>query len=345
VQRRRTTPSGGTRTWRYAWNGENRLVGLTTPDQTRWRYRYDAFGRRTAKERLAGDGSIAERVEFAWDGFALAEQLSAAGATAWDWAEDGFRALTQRELPAAVDAVDQRFYAIVTDLVGTPTELVAPDGTLARSARASLWGSTTATGLADCPLRFPGQYHDPESGLDYNQQRHYDAEAGRYLSPDPMGLAGGPDPHAYVPNPTRWVDPLGLTPCDPADLFRSMRDAGGVPEVGPSARTLGARPGTDIPVDSAGMVHPNTGGVSVSPGSPTNLPEFRRPPEFGGTGKDPVWTINERDLPDGLSYRPDPANPTGHGLLEPSRSMALSDYQQLLEVTRPGWSRVVAGGG
>ena len=339
VRRQRSTPSGGTRIWRYAWNGENRLVGVVTPDQTRWRYRYDAFGRRTAKERLTADGAVAERVDFAWDGFTLAEQTSAAGAVAWDWAEDGFRALTQRE------SVDERFYAIVTDLVGSPTELVAPDGTVARSARASLWGSTTATGPADCPLRFPGQYHDPESGLDYNQQRYYDPEAARYLSPDPLGLAGGPDPHGYVPDPTRWIDPLGLTPCDPADLFRSMRDGGGAPEVGPGARTLGARPGTDIPVDSAGMVHPSTGGVSVSPGSPTNLPEFRRPPEFGGTGKDPVWTINERDLPDGLTYRPDPANPTGHGFLEPSRSMSLSDYQQLLEVTRPGWSRVVAGGG
>ena len=342
--RQRSTPSGGTRTWRYAWNGENRLVGVVTPDQTRWRYRYDAFGRRTAKERLTADGAVAERVDFAWDGFTLAEQTSAAGAVAWDWAEDGFRALTQRE------SVDERFYAIVTDLVGSPTELVAPDGTVARSARAALWGSTTATGPADC--RCGSGHTTTRAGglgvvaalLDVVVQ----AALGVVVlprEPQRMGLAGGPDPHAYVPDPTRWIDPLGLTPCDPADLFRSMRDGGGGPEVGPSARTLGARPGTDIPVDSAGTVHPSTGGVSVSPGSPANLPEFRRPPEFGGTGKDPVWTINERDLPDGLTYRPDPANPTGHGYLEPSRSMSLSDYQQLLEVTRPGWSRVVAAGG
>jgi YD repeat-containing protein len=48
--RQRSTLSSGPRTWRYEWNDENRLTALTTPDRTRWRYRYDAFGRRVAKE-------------------------------------------------------------------------------------------------------------------------------------------------------------------------------------------------------------------------------------------------------------------------------------------------------
>ncbi|RAW91444.1 hypothetical protein CKY04_08570 [Photorhabdus sp. S8-52] len=26
-----------------------------------------------------------------------------------------------------------------------------------------------------------------------------------------MGLAGGPNPYAYVPNPANWIDPLGLS--------------------------------------------------------------------------------------------------------------------------------------
>ena len=214
VLRQRKPLSSGPRTWRYAWNGENRLVEVTTPDRDRWRYRYDAFGRRVAKERVAADGSVAERIDFAWDGAFLAEQSSSTGAVTWDWDEDALRALTQRERDLSQDEVDERFYAIVTDLVGTPTELVSPDGSLASSTRTTLWGTTTATGPADCPLRFPGQYHDPETGLDYNQQRYYDPATARYTSPDPLGLAGGPDPHAYVPNPTTWIDPLGLTPCE-----------------------------------------------------------------------------------------------------------------------------------
>ncbi|MFG0576641.1 AHH domain-containing protein [Shewanella sp. yb_14] len=35
----------------------------------------------------------------------------------------------------------------------------------------------------------------------------------QYLSPDPIGLAGGSRPQAYVHNPLEWVDPLGLSGC------------------------------------------------------------------------------------------------------------------------------------
>ncbi|OCQ54134.1 putative ribonuclease YokI [Photorhabdus australis subsp. thailandensis] len=38
-------------------------------------------------------------------------------------------------------------------------------------------------------------------------------EAACYLSPDPLGLAGGVNPYSYVHNPANWVDPLGLTGC------------------------------------------------------------------------------------------------------------------------------------
>ena len=63
------------------------------------------------------------------------------------------------------------------------------------------------------PLRFQGQYHDEESGLSYNRYRYYDVSALRYLSPDPIGLAGGVNAYAYVPSPLSRVDPLGLDGC------------------------------------------------------------------------------------------------------------------------------------
>uniref|UniRef100_UPI002AD2A1F0 DUF6531 domain-containing protein n=1 Tax=Frankia sp. Cas3 TaxID=3073926 RepID=UPI002AD2A1F0 len=59
--------SGKPRTWRYSWDADDRLTGVTTPDGQRWRYSYDPFGRRIAKQRLAGDGigddrGVVERV-------------------------------------------------------------------------------------------------------------------------------------------------------------------------------------------------------------------------------------------------------------------------------------------
>uniref|UniRef100_UPI001F4FF3C4 polymorphic toxin type 47 domain-containing protein n=1 Tax=Pseudomonas rhizoryzae TaxID=2571129 RepID=UPI001F4FF3C4 len=60
------------------------------------------------------------------------------------------------------------------------------------------------------PLRFQGQYHDPETGLHYNRHRYYHPETGSFITPDPIRLAGGLNSYRYAPNPTGWVDPLGL---------------------------------------------------------------------------------------------------------------------------------------
>ena len=102
--------------------------------------------------------------------------------------------------------------AIVTDLVGSPAELINDQGGIAWYHRTALWGRTLdqSRSGAYTPLRFPGQYADPESGLNYNFHRHYDPTTGRYGSGDPLGLAAGSNPHRYALNPHEVVDPLGL---------------------------------------------------------------------------------------------------------------------------------------
>jgi RHS repeat-associated protein len=53
---------------------------------------------------------------------------------------------------------------------------------------------------------------DPGLGLDYLQQRYYDPAVGRFLTPDPIGFAGGFNLYAYVENnPVGLVDPSGLS--------------------------------------------------------------------------------------------------------------------------------------
>jgi hypothetical protein len=79
--------------------------------------------------------------------------------------------------------------------------------------------------------------------------------------------------------------------------------------------------------------------MSVSPDDPMSLPYFRRPPDLGGTSRDPVWRIAEADLGSDLGYRADPAR-AGHGFVEPSRPMTLGDYQQALARTQGAWRRV-----
>ena len=60
-------------------------------------------------------------------------------------------------------------------------------------------------------LRFQGQYFDAETGLHYNYHRYYDPRTGRYITPDPIGLAGGINLYAYAGNdPVGGIDPQGL---------------------------------------------------------------------------------------------------------------------------------------
>lgn len=120
-------------------------------------------------------------------------------------------------------------------------------------------------------------------------------------------------------------------------VYRAMReDPGGGPLTGATARTLGVRQQADIPV-AGGFVRPNTGGMSVAPDRPENLHPLRRPPQYGGSGKDPVWALDLSDLDGSLQFRQDA---TTHGLIEPSAPMSLTEYQQRLADTQTLWKKL-----
>ncbi len=98
-----------------------------------------------------------------------------------------------------------------TDHLGTPR--VATDSNTAQvwSWQSDAFGNGTPSGSATVNLRFAGQYYDTESGLHYNWNRYYDPQTGRYITSDPIGLAGGINTYTYVnANPVMFNDPEGL---------------------------------------------------------------------------------------------------------------------------------------
>ena len=242
ILRQKTRLSRKPDIWSYTWNAEDRIASVVTPDSTTWRYLYDPFGRRVAKHRLASDNStVAERTDFVWDGHTLTEQVTQTAsrreAISLTWDYNGISPLAQSERKVSAqnladfpqEVIDQRFFAIVTDLVGRPTELVHEFGSVTWHGQATLYGATTwnTNASAYTPLRFPGQYFDQESELHYNYQRHYSPESGRYLSNDPLGLASAANPASYVHNPLFLIDPFGLFGCDtPSGGGRAAQEYG-----------------------------------------------------------------------------------------------------------------------
>ncbi|HZB32076.1 MAG TPA: RHS repeat-associated core domain-containing protein, partial [Streptosporangiaceae bacterium] len=236
VRRQSSTPL----TWRYDWDADDRLRNVVTPDGQHWRYRYDPLGRRIAKQRLAPGGGVFEHIDFSWDGVVLGEQARTAwdqvggyrqpSVTVWEFEPDNFRPVSQLEralAPHSQQWVDQQFNAIIVDLVGTPTNLVDTAGNLNWRHQTTAWGNDRSWSSLTtyCPLRFPGQYHDAETLLNYNYHRYYDPASASYLVNDPLGLNGGPNPSAYVVNPATWLDPLGLTPYTPRTSNQARREA------------------------------------------------------------------------------------------------------------------------
>ena len=138
-------------------------------------------------------------------------------------------------------------YYFHTDQVGLPEELSNAQGQIIWQAQYKTWGSTVeerwearrlhgakvqGQTQGDTPegdrqeqnLRFQGQYLDRETGLHYNTFRYYDADIGRFISPDPIGLSGGLNLHQYAPNPISWIDPWGWA-CIPNKVSGSAREA------------------------------------------------------------------------------------------------------------------------
>jgi RHS repeat-associated protein len=103
--------------------------------------------------------------------------------------------------------------AIVADQVGAPLVVVDERGEVRAQLVTDSRGRAEVDGDAGlCPWRFAGQYRDDETGLHYNRFRYYDAEAGQYVSRDPLGLRAGLRVYGYVGDPGVASDPLGLAP-------------------------------------------------------------------------------------------------------------------------------------
>lgn len=206
----------------YEYDCRHRLIKYTAPSGMTSRYTYDAFNRRLSK--TTHDGTL---TEFIWQGNKLVAQSQD---NERNWQTFLYEPGSHRPL-AVIDGnkntlpkhLEPKVYWYHNDHLGTPHSLTNINGEEVYRCQFDAYGNLveeeTAThwetgerliGFRNL-LRFQGQYEDEESGLFYNLNRYYQPELGRYITPDPVRLAGGLNQYTYVSgNPVSWVDPEGL---------------------------------------------------------------------------------------------------------------------------------------
>ncbi len=265
---------------RYEWDTQDRLRRVSLPDGARWRYGYDAFGRRVSKVREGQVASLqsVSKVQYQWDGDQLVGQVQyyADGTPArevqWVYEPGSFRPLAQVERKGE----ETRLHYVVTDLAGTARELCSETGEVHWRGEQGLWNGhredwlpvgrkrylgDAANEEVYCELRYQGQIYDAETGLYYNRHRYYDADSGQYISPDPIGLAGGLRPQGYVHNPLEWVDPLGLSGCSGSNHLDNPKKKVNSAEVGDIVRTPSSHPDDFTRIRGGDYKNQNTGEI------------------------------------------------------------------------------------
>jgi len=185
----------------YAYNGFNRLKSVTKNGVVVGAYDYNVFGQRMTKTA----GTLLTRYVYDSNSQLIAEHLDNGNVwTNYLWFAGELVGLVR----------SGNIYYIHTDHLGRPELATDSSKTVVWKSNNEAYGSRNVTkdDIGGLNVGLPGQYYDQESYLWYNMQRYYTpGHGGRYLQPDPIGLAGGINPYVYVGgNPVGRSDPTGL---------------------------------------------------------------------------------------------------------------------------------------
>jgi RHS repeat-associated protein len=204
-------PTASTRTYDF----ENRLtevqigggsggsIGLD-PRVTTIGYKYDALGRRI--ERTPSDGRVEK---FLYDGQDVVQDLDGDGAVRVSYLNGPGIDNKIRQS----DANGNLYFS--TDHLGSTRALTDDSGSVVEQIDYDSFGNRNGGGSGRTRYTYTGREYDAATSLYYYRARWYDPLAGRFISEDPIGLAGGVNQFTYVGNNSlNATDPTGLYEID-----------------------------------------------------------------------------------------------------------------------------------
>ena len=196
------------------WNSQYQLVSVSTNGVFAEGYAYDALSRRVSTTTL--EGTTRHIYDNNWQVIAdIDEQGSVIASYVWGEGIDKLLAVT----------IGGATYYALTDIQGTVWGYVDSQNNVVARWQYDAWGNVlseeidpSAAALAALRYRFQGREWSAATGLINFRMRWYDAETGRWLSKDPIGLSGGLNLYAFCEgDPVNFIDELGLSCNDDDD--------------------------------------------------------------------------------------------------------------------------------
>jgi RHS repeat-associated protein len=207
---------------KFIYNQNQRLVMVTETDKTLGQYMYNAKGQRVIKETgsASANSASAQNTVYHYDlSGNLIEETDGNGKLITDYVYLNGKPLAM----ITKQGNGETTYYYHDDHLGTPAVMTDKLQKEVWNVQFDPFGNEVQRNgrqgsyIRDVTnnLRFPGQYYDSETGLNYNYYRDYNPVTGRYVEADPIGIEHGSNSlFAYVGNNTTGrIDSFGLKCC------------------------------------------------------------------------------------------------------------------------------------
>ena len=192
----------------YAWDAENRLVGITYPGVSgkATAFTYDGLSRRATISSTPPGGGSATVTSYLWCGDDICQARNAVNTTIRSYYDEG------EYVPGT--PAQTLYYGI--DQIGSVRRVFATTSS-APAYGYDPYGAPLQATAPTTDFVYGGMFYNADSGLYLTNYRAFDPVQGRWLSRDPLGAMSDPtaDLYTYVRgNPPALTDRLGLAEGD-----------------------------------------------------------------------------------------------------------------------------------